>query len=267
MQDIKVAFFDVDGTIVDNKLGPHQKSEMELVPATTVEAIKQLQANGITTFIATGRSPFMIHDLLEGLNVKSYICTNGQYAMLNGEVIYENVYDQALLDKIVEQSEKHHIPLLYMPAERYTLTGENKELLLTALHNMRLPEPIIQDDKEKIPAKVYQMVAGITEDQEHIFKDISQIRIVRWQPTGVDLLPAEGSKASAIKHILKSLNLQPENAIAFGDGLNDIEMLTEVGIGVAMGNAHETTKTYADFVTKPVHEDGIKYALKHFNLI
>ena len=58
--DIKVAFFDVDGTIVDNHSKKNQSSDMELVPASAVEAIRLLKENGITPFIATGRSPFII---------------------------------------------------------------------------------------------------------------------------------------------------------------------------------------------------------------
>ncbi len=267
MLDIKVAFFDVDGTIVDNKLDAHKHSEMELVPKSTIAAIKKLQENGITPFIATGRSPFMIEDILDGLGIESYICTNGQYAVMNDKVIYENPYSEDLLDKIVATAKQNKVPLLWMPKERYILSGENQELIVKALDNMRLPKPIIKDSLEKMDNKVYQMVAGITQDQDDMFKDIKEIRIVRWQPTGVDLLPVEGSKATAISEILKTLNLKPENAIAFGDGFNDIEMLTTVGTGVAMGNAHDKVKQHADFVSKAVHEDGIEYALKHFNLI
>ena len=67
--EIKVAFFDVDGTIVDNHSTRDQLFDMDLVPASTIEAIRLLKENGITPFIATGRSPFMIEDLLDGLEL------------------------------------------------------------------------------------------------------------------------------------------------------------------------------------------------------
>ena len=235
--EIKVAFFDVDGTIVDNHSTHSHGSDMELVPASTIEAIKLLKENGITPFIATGRSPFMIEDLLEGLEIDSYICTNGQYAVL------------------------------WMPAEHYILSGANQELLLSGLEAMKLPYPRIQTDLEKPDFKVYQMVAGVTKENEHFFESIKEIRIVRWQENGVDLLPLHGSKATAIQTILDKIGLKPENALAFGDGFNDIEMLQAVGMGVAMGNAHKDVQKHANYVTKPVHEDGIYHACKHFGLI
>ncbi|MBQ8993874.1 MAG: HAD hydrolase family protein, partial [Turicibacter sp.] len=113
--DIKVAFFDVDGTIVDNHSKKDQLSDMELVPTSAVEAIRLLKENGITPFIATGRSPFMIEDLLNGLELDSFICTNGQYAVMNGKVMYEAPYSEELLDKIAKVAKENHVPLLWMP--------------------------------------------------------------------------------------------------------------------------------------------------------
>ena len=265
--DIKVAFFDVDGTIVDHHSKKNQSSDMELVPASAVEAIRLLKENGITPFIATGRSPFMIEELLKGLEIDSFICTNGQYAVMNGRVMYEAPYSQALLDEIVAVAKENHVPLLWMPTHHYVLSGENQEVLLEALDNMNLPYPIIETNLEKPDYKIYQMVAGVTKENEHIFEPIEEVRIVRWQPNGIDLLPKVGSKATAIEVILDKLGLKPENAVAFGDGLNDIEMLQTVGCGVAMGNAHEELKKHANYVAKPVYEDGIYNACKDLGLI
>ena len=206
--EIKVAFFDVDGTIVDNHSKQNQSSDMELVPASTIEAIRLLKENGITPFIATGRSPFMIEDLLEGLGIDSYICTNGQYAVMNNEVMYEAPYREELLDEIVSVAKENHVPLLWMPTHHYVLSGENQEVLLEALDNMNLPYPVIETDLEKPDYKIYQMVAGVTKENEHIFEPIEEVRIVRWQPNGIDLLPKVGSKATAIEVILEETRIK-----------------------------------------------------------
>lgn len=70
-----------------------------------------------------------------------------------------------------------------------------------------------------------------------------------------------------MKKVLHHLELAPEEAIAFGDNLNDLEMLSYVGVGVAMGNAVDETKKKADFVTKPINQDGISYALQKLQVI
>ena len=58
-----------------------------------------------------------------------------------------------------------------------------------------------------------------------------------------------------------------EQTIAFGDGRNDVEMLTEVGLGIAMGNGAIEAKAVADYVTDDIDKDGILKALNHFSLI
>ena len=55
--------------------------------------------------------------------------------------------------------------------------------------------------------------------------------------------------------------------MAFGDGDNDIDMIKHAGIGVAMGNAIETLKKNADYITDDVNEDGLYNALLHFNVL
>ena len=72
-----------------------------------------------------------------------------------------------------------------------------------------------------------------------------------------DVIPAGSGKAAAIVKILEYYHLDPAQAMAFGDGFNDIEMLQTVGTGVAMGNADPRAKTVADHICGPVWEEGI----------
>ncbi|HDR7611720.1 TPA: HAD-IIB family hydrolase [Bacillus mycoides] len=74
-------------------------------------------------------------------------------------------------------------------------------------------------------------------------------------------------KLTAIQKVLEHLKICKSEAIAFGDGGNDIEMLQYVGLGIAMGNGGEELKTKADFVTKKASEGGIAFALKEFRII
>lgn len=66
---------------------------------------------------------------------------------------------------------------------------------------------------------------------------------------------------------LDFFGIDKSEAIAFGDGENDIDMLELVGLGIAMGNGNEKLKKAADFVTKQSSEDGIDYALKKYGII
>lgn len=61
--------------------------------------------------------------------------------------------------------------------------------------------------------------------------------------------------------------LSLDEAMAFGDGGNDVPMVRDAALGVAMGNACDELKQVADYVTLSVDEDGIAVALEHFGLI
>jgi len=83
----------------------------------------------------------------------------------------------------------------------------------------------------------------------------------------VDIVPKKGSKMKGIHEFLAYEGIAIEEAMAFGDHENDIEMLKGVGIGVAMGNAQQVAKTAANYVTASNNEDGIAQALKHYGII
>lgn len=74
------------------------------------------------------------------------------------------------------------------------------------------------------------------------------------------------TKATGLKQITSYLNIPIEDTIAIGDSLNDLDILQEAGLSICMGNGADECKKTADFVTKDISDDGLAYALKHFNL-
>lgn len=87
------------------------------------------------------------------------------------------------------------------------------------------------------------------------------------QNRAVDIIPLNGSKALGIQKTLEHFNLTKEQAIAFGDGNNDIPMLKSVGIGIVMGNAGAEVKKMADVVCDSVENDGIYKYCKKYHLL
>ena len=63
------------------------------------------------------------------------------------------------------------------------------------------------------------------------------------------------------------MGIKNEDTYAIGDSVNDLDMLSFAGIGVAMGNARDTVKANADFITRDVEQDGIAYALKELGIL
>lgn len=82
-----------------------------------------------------------------------------------------------------------------------------------------------------------------------------------------DIIPANGGKDLGVAATLERLGVDASEAIAFGDGENDLSMFSAVGTSVAMGNAQDTVKAAATYVTTAVDDDGIYSAAKHFGLL
>lgn len=83
---------------------------------------------------------------------------------------------------------------------------------------------------------------------------------------GADIIEKDASKAEGLKRLCKAWNIPLKNTIAFGDSMNDYEIVTTAGIGVAMGNGHPQLKEAADYVTAPIGEDGVYKACEALHL-
>lgn len=117
-------------------------------------------------------------------------------------------------------------------------------------------------------APIYQMIGYMTrKETENLAPKIQNCKITRWYEDGIDIISKDGGKDHGIRKILEVHGFTREESIAFGDSDNDLEMLEFAGIGVAMGNAAESVKEVADYVTSHIDEDGIWNACKHFELI
>ena len=100
-----------------------------------------------------------------------------------------------------------------------------------------------------------------------ILEHVKGAKIATWWDRAVDIIPADGGKGMGIKSMLKFYGFDKSEALAFGDGNNDIEMLQAVGTGVAMGNASEDLKAVADEICGDVSEDGIYHYCVQHNII
>lgn len=255
----KIIFFDIDGTLYD-----HDRN----LPTSTKQAIFDLQENGHIVAIATGRAPFMFNDLLEKLRIDTYISYNGQYVIYKGEPIYKNALDNEAIVRLTEVAVKREHPVVYMSHEDMKANSLDHEQVSTGLHSLRIDyfphyNPGSQENNE-----LYQSLLFCEDPEEKKYEQqFPEFDFVRWHPLVVDIVPVGGSKAIGIQRITEKLAIAPENIYAFGDGLNDVEMLKTIANSVAMGDGHEDAKNAAKFVTTNVGEDGILNGLKMVGLI
>ena len=254
----KICFFDIDGTLLDSN---------KKIPQSTKEALHLLRENGIYTAIATGRAPFMITNLLEELEIDSYVTFNGQYVVFEGEVIYRNPLSKEQLTQLQANGRQHGHSMVFMNDRAMKANVKHDRFIEESFATLHFPHPE-QDDSYYKEHDIYQGLFFCEEHDTALYEGkYPDIQFIRWHPYSMDVVPLGGSKAKGIEQVIKRKGFKMEEVYAFGDALNDMEMIQAAGCGVVMGNGLPQLKQHADFITKSVDEDGIYYALKHLKLI
>lgn len=255
MSQIKIVFFDIDGTLF--------KMHTNEMSPKTLETLQKLRAKGIKICIATGRSPMGLPKL-EGIGFDAYLTYNGSYCYTNDSTIFSNSIPKEEVKQILCNATKMKKPVTIALKSEMVSNGVDKDLeYYMAVENLDLN--VSDDFDKKVKDEVYQvMLACCPEEYSQILEDVKNAKIATWWDRAVDIIPANGGKGMGIEHVLAYYGFDKSEALAFGDGNNDIEMLQAVGIGVAMGNASEELKAVADEICGDVAEDGIyQYCLSH----
>ncbi|WP_459503877.1 Cof-type HAD-IIB family hydrolase [Bacillus sp. C1] len=256
--EYKIVFFDVDGTLTHHESGH--------ISDNTKEAIKALKNKGLRVVAATGRPLSMCNEIRK-LGVDTFITANGAYVKHNREVLHKVPIDKSIIREVVEFAYVENNGLSFF-TEDFSMNGIRDKEILAALNETLSLNDYPTINKHIYNQEVYLMCLYATDEmvKKYIHK-FPHLKFIRWHPFILNVLQEEVSKSLAIKKVLQYFNIDKSEAIAFGDGGNDIDMLELVGLGIAMGNGNAQLKAVADFVTKKSSEDGIDYALRKCGII
>lgn len=255
---IRAAFFDVDGTLLSHKTGG--------VPKSARAALEKLQAGGIHCVVATGRQLGEMEKLpVRDISFDGYITLNGQLILdRDKQVLSGTPITGQAKETLLKLYEERTLPILLVEQERVSLNFVDERVLAAQKAISSAVPPV----GEYGGGEIYQACAYLSGGEEAVLAELAeQCTITRWNESGVDIIARGGGKVAGIRRYLQENGISREETIAFGDGENDLEMLRFAGIGVAMGNAAESVKQAADYVTSDIDEDGIVRALENFGLI
>lgn len=266
---IQLAVFDIDRTLIPSKTG-------QMAPET-VEAIHSLKHKGIRTAIASGRMMHLLPEELLALGFDYYILSNGAYvADGTGEVICQETMDPTLPEMLLREMRRRGLAIDI----RYVggVVQGNPDLDVREA----MKEFWAKQGVKFKPPKNFQWHVRPPEGQSPIsfgccIPEEQQPELAAMFPQ-LDFLPVfEGpmcdvnpkgvSKATGIRRICDLMGITVEQVIAFGDDRNDLEMVREAGIGVAMGNGIQAVRDAADHITADCEDLGVVKALEHFQLI
>lgn len=261
MPEIKMIVSDVDGTLVDRT---------ERIPQELVDIVKRCQDAGIIFALATGRTNELAAPFVEALGITGpCVEANGAYILKQGECLIEHGFSLEPVKEIVQLA--HEIGLTVTLAdtkveratrvtdyvrEHQEMGGRFKELLpIESIdwENDRFQKVMFMDEHEQ----------GKIERIRNMLEPYSDTYwITRYSDRAVELGPKDCNKASGVRELAALMNVDMENVMACGDYWNDYEMVSQVGCGVAVGNAMDELKKVAKYVAESKYAYGVVEAIK-----
>lgn len=263
MDNRNIVFFDIDGTIYLYGEG---------VPKDTTEAIRRLREKGNIAVLCTGRTKSMIFPEILEVGFDGIISGAGTYVEYGGRELFRYVMPDKLIWEVISAMKKQGIMAIAEGIEHIYFDKAfmpEDYIPVYELYRSAVGENVI-DIQEQTHITVSK-ISGAAKNDENVLKMKElfgdRFTFVKHRNQYLEMIPDGYSKATGIRRLMEYLHIPLENTYAFGDSMNDYEMLKYVKYGVAMGNAEEAFKREMNYVTEDYDKGGIALALQRFGLI
>jgi len=257
---------DVDGTLLNDD---------RIITARVKDTLIKVQQMGIKLTLASGRPTYGVKPLAKELDMDRY---GGFILSYNGgqiintetnELLFEKRINPAMIPYLERKSKKNSFVIFtYKDNIIYTSDISNEHTLQEAeLNGMRIKE--VENFTEAITFSPHKCM--IVSDNEESLIDLEthwkrrlagELDVFRSEPYFLEVVPPHIDKANTLSILLEKLNIAADEVIAIGDGVCDVTMLQLAGFGIAMGNAQESVKACADYVTLTNEQDGAAMAIE-----
>lgn len=268
MQNVKMIVTDLDGTLLDL-----DKS----YSLNVKNYLAKLKDEGILIVLATGRILDSAIDVTDGAEFASYIIAS------NGCIVYDMKNKKEIQTKNIPMADVIKLCRNYFHKTDF-IDICNRHYYNNLSRNETVDEGFtkkIRDVKTFFTNEQQVTLLGLANKNKDALMDIyneieqcyPEYEVFIMQDSfsdnkWVEVMPKNVNKISGIKSICEIENIDLEDVLAFGDGLNDVEMIQNVGIGVAMGNSLDELKSNAKYVAPSHREDGVyKFLKEHFDVL
>ncbi|MGI6608663.1 MAG: HAD family hydrolase [Erysipelotrichaceae bacterium] len=263
---IKALVFDVDDTLI--------KYGKEYVEPSAVEAINLAKKKGIKIIVATGRGYKFLHrDIKNRVKADYYITVNG--ACINshdGKTLECFPLSKKTTDRLLEICYQKKYSFGFKFDDSLQVYADYP-YFTSCYCNAAIKKETIDDNSQTRDYHLTHMlplgcfIYSFEKEAMKLAEQFDDLQFISCYLHGCECIRRDVNKGKSLKRLLESLNISLKDCLAFGDGINDKELLQMCGIGVCMGNGQESLKEISDFVTTAIEEDGIYKALKHFRII
>ena len=247
---IKVVFLDIDGTIyVPGEPG---------IRSSVLREIRRAQQKGVKVFIASGRPSSAIPAFLNEVHADGFILSNGAQLRI-GSMNLNRFLPEEAIRKAAEMLDAEKIPY---SIQTETVTYNVRDMLdYYALYGIHTEE--FDGDPEKY-GRTLKIEFKLRPEEVNRIAGYPKALGLEYHPDGTSMEFNDPgcSKGKALARAAELLGIRIEETAAFGDAVNDIEMIRAAGTGVAMANAKEDVRAAANLIAPDVRADGVAVMLR-----
>ncbi|WP_206811137.1 Cof-type HAD-IIB family hydrolase [Paradesulfitobacterium ferrireducens] len=246
------------------------------ISSRTVKAIQAAREQGVNLTIATGRMTISAKPYAEQLGVDVPVITyHGALISqaLSGEIFFRKVIPSALAAELLNRIEQQGLYAQVYLRDRVMVqkvtewTQEYERIASVNIEEADLAAVLAAEpegvEKILIIDEEARLDAFAPVLRESFGRDI---HVTKSKPFFLELINAEVNKGVALAALARKFGVKQEEVMAVGDSLNDVEMITYAGLGVAMGNARPEVRKIADVITGTNEEDGVAQAIERYVL-
>lgn len=240
---IKIVASDLDGTLLATN---HQLSD------NSKQTLKELHAKGYTFIFATGRHHVDVAGIRESVGIPAYMITSNGARVhdQNDQLLYSQNVPEELVQPIVDVLSTDSELFVHMYQDEKWLLNQEDEYLRKFHTETGFTYHLFDATQAPTSGIAKIFITHPKQDHEHLveFEDAlrakfgDSLNIAFSTPWCLEVMAKEVSKGDALQAVAEKLGFRLENCIAFGDGMNDVEMLTMAGHGYIMENAHDKVK-------------------------
>ncbi len=276
---MKIIFLDADGTLLHHE---------GFIPQSALQACQLAQKNGHKIVLCTGRQKVEVYGDMLKLDYDGMITGSGAHVEVNHHLLEERTFSKEQLQILLEYMHKNDIDAIFETTRG--LVGNQKtydhlermiqkkcrhlspELfakhgLVQVQHNLKVTDAILEYPVNKISFLESDISYQEIYDALHRQFDLVPATFAPFGKESGEISEKTITKATGMKSILNYFDRSAEDAIAIGDGFNDLCMFEVAKTSVAMGNAPIEVQKKADRITTSLDNNGIYNAFIVLGLI
>lgn len=266
---VKMIGLDLDGTLLNRDRGISPRDREALLKAAEL---------GVHIVPVTGRPIAGLPEALNDITIDCTITSNGATVCRSGEAVITHHFSGETCAELLRRfNGRYHIAEIfiggmgYEDERSYRNTAAQFEFT-PIMEYFRKSRRVVKDVYALLEGADVEELAVMCENVEQCDELLSELKVfptlkaARPMPSYLEIMAADGGKGTALSELGSMLGIRTEDIMAIGDSDNDADMLMKVGVPVAMGNAAESLKAIAAYITDDNAHDGVAAAVEKFVL-